>query len=208
VQVLPGVGCDASSLTACITDPSAYAVPLIDIQIAPAESTDSWDGTNWHPTTTAALATVALNIPGDAQTITVAPGQSLDLLAGTPLETVIDLGSASTSGWKGGANGATVDLAKGINGGILLDLGSSHISGTDSPATPAVAPKTVHSTPAVVPAQVTGVSTPTLVHTGAWWSGSLPYIAGFAVLGSGLLAWPRLRRTSKGLGSLLRAARR
>ena len=52
----------------CITNPSAYAVPLIDITIAPAQATDIFDGTTWTPTTKAALATVALNIPGDAQT--------------------------------------------------------------------------------------------------------------------------------------------
>lgn len=217
IQVLPGVGCDASSLTACVTDPSAYAVPLIDIKVAPAVATDSWDGTNWSPATTAALASVDLNIPGDAQTITVPAGQSLDLLSGTPLETVIDLGSASTAGantstGSGASNGATLDLAKGVNGGILLDLGSVGITGGDSPASPAVTP-IVHrnpATPAALPATPAAapVASPTLVHTGAWWAGSLPYIAGLAALGAGLLCWPRLRRTSKGLGTLLRAARR
>ena len=222
VQVLPGVGCDASSLLACITNPSAYAVPLIDITVAPAEAVDNFDGRAWTPSTNAALVTVALNIPGDAQTITVGPGQSLDLLSGTPLETVIDLGSASTSGTAGTANGATLDLAKGVNGGILLDLGSSSITGGDTPATTAaalppapnnpptparIASKTSGAPPAIAPAAAAGPS-PTLVHTGAWWSGSLPYIGGLAALGGGLLGWPRLRRSTKGLGALLRAARR
>jgi hypothetical protein len=217
VQVLPGVGCDASSLAACITNPSAYAVPLIDITVAPAEAIDNFDGNKWTPSTNTALVTVALNIPGDVQTITVGPGQSLDLLSGTPLETVIDLGSASTSGWAGTANGATLDLAKGVNGGILLDLGSSSITGGDSPATAAAPPtpnkpttpaRVAKETSAAPPAIAPAGPSPTLVHTGAWWSGSMPYLGGLAVLGGGLLGWPKLRRTSKALGTLLRAARR
>lgn len=217
VQVLPGVGCTAS-LVSCIAEPSAYAAPLIDIQVAPAKATDRWDGTTWVPSTTAALATITLNIPGDAQTISVSPGQTLDLLAGTPLETVVDLGSATTSGansstGSGTANGATLDLAKGIQGGILLDLGSASIAGGDSPATPAAAPP-AHVHPAAVvaatqsaPPAIAPVASATLVHTGAWWSGSLPYVGGLATLGALLLGWPRLR-TTKGLGILLRAARR
>lgn len=209
VQILPGVG----------ASPSGGPAPLIDIHVAPAEADDSWDGTNWTPSTKSALATVDLNIPGDAQSISVSPGQHLDLLAGTPLETVIDLGSATTSGsgtssGSDTANGATLDVAKGVNGGILLDLGSSRVTGGDKAATvdAAVVPP-AHSNPATpsvisqsAPPEI--AASPTLVHTGAWWSGSAPYIGGLAALGGGLLGWPRLRRTSKGLGMLLRAARR
>ena len=231
VQILPGVGCDAASLAACITSPSQYAVPLIDIKVAPAHASSIWDGSNWTPKTTDSLATVDLNIPGFAQTIDIPAGQSQDLLAGTPLETVIDLGSATTTGTGSNAgsgsgsggggngtetvNGASLDIAKGVNGGILLDLGTTGVSGTA--ATPTVAVKQQPPIPAVVaaggspaatPPAVAPVASPTLVHTGAWWSGSLPYLAGIAALGGGLLGWPRLRRGSKGLGTLLRAARR
>ena len=224
VRILPGVGCDASTLLACFTDAAAYAVPLIDIKVAPADAVDAWDGTNWNPSTIATLATVALNIPGDNQTITVGPGQSFDLLSGTPLETVIDLGSASASGKASAngvtANGASLDLAKGVNGGILLALGTSAVNGGDSPATPAAAPgpapsnpptparvESKSSAPAFAPASSPAPS-PTLVHTGAWWSGSLPYLGGLAGLSGVLLGWPRLRRGATGLGNLLRAARR
>lgn len=221
VQILPEVGCDASSLVACITNPLGYAVPLIDIKVAPAQSLDSWDGTNWTPSTKSALATVALNIPGYAQTISVNPGQHLDLLAGTPLETVIDLGSATTSAadtsnGSDTANGGTLDLVKGINGGIMLDLGSSSVLGRDKAATVTAArvsppvrsnPPTARVAPEAAPPAVAPVPTATLVHTGAWWSGSMPYIGGVAALGGLLLAWPRLRRTMR-LGTLLRAARR
>lgn len=211
IQILPGVGC-AASLAECISNPTGNAVPLIDIKVAPAEADDSFSGGVWTPSTKSALATVDLNIPGDAQTITVSPGQHLDLLAGTPLETVIDLGSATTSGSSDTANGATLDVAKGVNNGILLDLGSSRVTSGVKAAT--VAAKTSPAAqipPAATPVQSAPpelAASPTLVHTGAWWSGSMPYIGGLAALGGGLLGWPRLRRTSKGLGALLRAARR
>lgn len=211
IQVLPGVGCDASTLTACITDPSAYAVPLIEIKVAPAQSTDTFDGSAWTPSSKSALVTVDLNIPGNDQTISVAPGQSLDLLAGTPLETVIDLGSASTNGES--ANAATIDLAKGVNGGILANLGSTDVlTSASTPETAAVVPQVSHSAPPSTPSVVSSPApsglTPTLVHTGAWWAGSLPYVGGLAAAGAGLLGWPRFRRSARSLGTLLRAARR
>ncbi len=201
IQVLPGVGCDASSLAACITDPSAYAVPLIEIQVAPAKSVDTFDGTSWTPTSTGALATIDLNIPGFAQSISLAAGQSQDLLAGTPLETVVDLGSASTSGTVGSANGATVDLLKGVNGGILLNLGqatTTAATGSVPPATLAGGCTTANTCAQTSPGspQVQALaSAPTAVHTGEWWSGSLPFLAGLAAAGGGLIGWPRLRRT-------------
>lgn len=217
VQILPGVGC-AATLAECIADPSGDAVPLIDIKIAPAHASSVWDGSKWTPSTKGSLATVDLNIPGFAQAIDIPGGQSQTLLAGTPLETVIDLGSASTdtTGQGGTANGATLDVAKNTNGGILLDLGSSSVSPTATPPktvstnSPQAVPPVVaasHS-PAAAPPAMAPISGPTLVHTGAWWSGSLPYLAGVAALGGGLLGWPRLRRGGKGLGTLLRAARR
>lgn len=217
VQILPGVGC-AATLANCIADPSGNAVPLIDIKVAPAHASSVWDGTTWKPSTKGSLATVDLNIPGFAQAIDIPGGQSQTLLAGTPLETVIDLGSASTdtTGQGGTANGATLDVAKNTNGGILLDLGSSSVSPTAT-ALPQTISTSHNVTPPVVaashspvaaPPAMAPIAGPTLVHTGAWWSGSLPYLAGLAALGGGLLGWPRLRRSGKGLGMLVRAARR
>ena len=206
IQILPGVGCTASTLSACASDPSAYAAPLIDVTVAPAEAVDRFDGTKWTPSSTAALATVALNIPGDAQTITVAPGQSLDLLSGTPLETVIDLASASTSGGTGTANGATLDLAKGVNGGILLNLGSSTVTAGSTP--PAAAPPAAAPPAAAPPAAAPPAVSPTTVHTGAWWSGSLPYILVLAAAGAGLLGLPGVRRSTRALAAVVRTPRR
>jgi hypothetical protein len=207
IEILPEVGCDASTLAACVTNASAYAVPLIDITVAPAEASDTFNGTSWTPATQSALATVDLNIPGDPQTITVGPGQSLDLLAGTPLETVIDLGSASANGADNtSASGASIDLAKGVDQGILFNLGSSSVHANALPQTAAAVVKS--APPAATPTTTIPAATPTIVHTGAWWSGSLPYIIAAAVLGAGLLGWPRLRRRAGTLGALLRAARR
>lgn len=193
IQLLPDVGCTASTLTACITDPTAYEAPLVEIEVAPASSTDTFNGSTWTPTSTGALATIHLNIPGFAQTISLATGQSLDLLAGTPLETVIDLGSASTSGSTATANGATVDLLKGVSGGILLNLGATTVTGDVTAATPQTLPS--HSpTPQLLGS--TGSTTPTVVHTGEWWAGSLPFLGGLGAIGGALIAWPRLRRLS------------
>jgi hypothetical protein len=194
VQILPGVGCTASTLTACVTDPTAYAAPLVEIKVASAKSTDTFNGATWTPSSSGALATIDLNIPGFAQTISLATGQSLDLLAGTPLETVIDLGSASTSGATGTANGATVDLLKGVSGGILVNLGSATVTGDVTATAPASQPS--HGSSPVLQSSTGVAPTPTAVHTGEWWAGSLPFLAGMGAVGGGLIAWPRLRRLS------------
>lgn len=213
VAILPEVGCDAASLTACVTDPGAYAAPLIEIQVAPASASDTFNGSSWNPSATASLATIDLNIPGFRQQISLAPGQAQTLLAGTPLETVIDLGSTSVQGSSAQAVGATVDLLKGVNGGILLNLGSASVTGGTGPsATPFTRP-TNHtqttsqtSSPPVAPAISASVATS--VHTGEWWAGSVPYLAGAAGLGGLLLAWPRLRRSGRLTRLLARSTRR
>ncbi|MFC0081084.1 hypothetical protein ACFFRE_02780 [Aciditerrimonas ferrireducens] len=214
VAILPGVGCDAASLTACVSDPSTYAAPLIEIQVAPASASDSYDGSSWTPSATAALATIDLNIPGFRQQISLAPGQAQTLLAGTPLETVVDLGSTSVQGSSAQAEGASIDLLKGVNGGILLNLGSASVTGGTGTATPPKTSPGGGSSSTGVTSQVTTsptgaqVTSATSVHTGAWWAGSLPYLAGAAGLGGLLLGWPRLRRSGRLARLLARSARR
>lgn len=206
VQILPGVGC-TSSLTNCITDPSAYAAPLVEIKVADAKSTDVFNGTTWVPSGSGSVAEIDLNIPGFAQTISVAPGQSQDLLAGTPLETVIDLGSASTTGTTNTAHGATVDLLKGVNGGILLNLGSTTTTGTPVTTAAVTQASSGGSSPTGPVTLASGGSSPTAVHTGLWFAGSLPFLLGFGALGGTLIGWPRLRRTSLMTRLLARARR-
>jgi hypothetical protein len=214
VAILPGVGCDAASLTACASHPSADAAPLIEIQVAPASAADSFDGSRWTPSATAALATIDLNIPGFRQQISLAPGQAQTLLAGTPLETVVDLGSTSVQGPGAQAEGASIDLLKGVNGGILLNLGSASVTGGAGTATsPTTSPGGGGSSPGGTSQVTTGpagaqVTSATSVHTGAWWAGSLPYLAGAAGLGGLLLGWPRLRSRCRLVRLLARSARR
>lgn len=189
VQILPGVGEIGPNLT------GGTPAPLVEIKVAPAQSTSTFDGTNWTGSGHGSLATVSLNIPGFNQTIDVSPGQQQDLLAGTPLETTIDLGSASTSGGTAQAQGAQIDLLKGVSGGILLNLGSTATTGgTVAAPAPAVAAASV--TPAAPAPAAAPAASPTAVHTGEWWSGSLPLLVLVAVGGGVLIGWPRLRRLS------------
>lgn len=205
VQILPGVGC-TGTLTECITDASAYAAPLIEVKVADAKSVDTYTGTSWSPSGNGSVAEIDLNIPGFDQSISLTAGQSQDLLAGTPLETDIDLGSASTSGTTSTANGATLDLLKGVSGGVLLNLGSTTATGTGAPATAAATSSASSSTAPVTLASGGGVS-PTTVHTGEFWAGSLPFLVGLGTLGMLLIAWPRLRRTSAVIRLMARARR-
>lgn len=209
VQILPGVGCTAS-LAQCVADPTANAAPLVEVKVADARSSDTLDGGSWSPAGTGSVAEIDLNIPGFAQTISLAAGQSQDLLAGTPLETDIDLGSASTSGTAGTADGATVDLLKGVDGGVLLNLGSTSVTGTPATTSAVTSPSgggTAGPSSGPVVAAASGAAVPTAVHTGEFWAGSLPVLVGLGGLGGGLVAWPRLRRTRMAARLLGRARR-
>lgn len=190
VQILPGVGEIGPNLT------GGTPAPLVEIKVAPATSTSTFNGSAWTSTSHGSLATISLNIPGFNQTIDVSPGQSQQILAGTPLESVIDLGSANTSGGTAKANGATLDLLKGVQGGVLLNLGSTTTSGSVPTPGPAVAAATGTTPPTTSPAPAVAAATsPTAVHTGEWWAGSLPLVGILLAAGGGLLAWPRIRRS-------------
>ncbi len=209
VQILPGVGRIGPNLV------GGTPAPLAEIKVAPATATSTFNGTGWTSTSKGSIVTVALNIPAFNQQIAISPGIPFTLLPGTPLETVIDLGSATSSGGTATANGVTIDLLKGLHGGVLLNLGSA--TSTGSTVNPATLPSSCTSnctptttTPNTSPPVSTGgnggsnggspapaiaaATSPTAVHTGEWWSGSLPVLAALAALGGGLLGWPRLRR--------------
>ncbi len=208
IRILPGVGSIGPNLT------GGTPAPLVEIQLAPASATSVFNGSAWTPSDHASVAVVSLNIPGFNQTIDLSPGQSQDLLAGTPLETVIDLGSATTTGSTAQADGATIDLLKGVQGGILLDLGSATSTGTLNAPAPAVAasgggsaPTTVPPTaePSVPAPATLAAASPTSVHTGEWWAGSTPILAVMAAAGGALLLLPRLRRRANRVGPSTRA---
>jgi len=231
IAILPGVGCAAApgdqnqpSLTACIADAVSahpqYSAPLIEVLVSPAQSTSSYDASNtdtpWVSTGSGSLVTVDVNIPGAQQVISVPPNVDQTLLAGTPLQTTIDLGSAqtnhSTTGASGGAQGAVINVLQSgtfpggssTTGAVSANLGGVLTAATQAGSTPPpISPSgctsncnpSVPSTPGAAPATAAATS-PTAIHTGEWWSGSMPLLALMAALGSGLIFWPRLRRLS------------
>ncbi len=176
----------------------AGGAPLLEVDVGYSSSSAGWTSAGFTSNHDNAIIRVVLNIPGAAQSIELTPGQTIDLLAGTPLETVITLanGSSSITGKSGTAQGSglSIDLAKGVQGGVLLNLGTTGVTLSGSPTTTpnkTTAQKSVTSTTAAA-APISVV--PTAVHTGEWWSGSLPFVALLLALGGGLLGWPRLRR--------------
>jgi len=226
VAILPGVGCAAApgdanqpSLAQCISavasGSSQYSAPLVEVLVSPAQSTSSYDASNtdtpWTSTGQGSLVTVDVNIPGAQQVISVPPNVDQTLLAGTPLQTTIDLGSAqtnhSTTGASAGAQGAVINVLESSTfpggsssqGAVSANLGSTTSSatqaGTPAPPTAPAGGSVTPSTPGAAPATAAATS-PTAVHTGEWWSGSMPFLILLAVLGGGLIGWPRLRRIS------------
>jgi hypothetical protein len=214
VAILPGVGCAARagdssepSLAQCVTDalsPSPqYSAPLIEVLISPAQSASTFDGSNWSSTGTGAIATVDINIPGAQQVISLGPNVDQTLLAGTPLQTTIDLGSAQTNhsgtGAASQAHGAVVNLLESSTfpggsssqGAVSANLGSAAATAAQAGSPPPPVTPTNNAPPV---AAVATSTSPTAVHTGEWWSGSMPLLVALAAIGGGLIAWPRLRR--------------
>lgn len=217
IAILPGVGCAAPAgvsvqptLADCVADvASAHpqdSAPLVDIQVAPSQSASGFDGSKWSPTGVASLVTVDINIPGAQQVISVPPNVDQTILSGTPLQTTISRGTVQTNSTTTGATslvqGTVVNLLESASfpggsanvGALAVNTGAIGTTGTlaDTPA-PAVTASS--STPSPVPA-VASATSPTAVHTGEWWSGSMPLLVGIALLGGGLIGWPRLRRLS------------
>ena len=84
--------------------------------------------------------------------ISVAPGQSITILEGTPAESTISAASAATKDKKGSAVAAAdavrVHLLKGIQGGVNLGLGraTAAVNGEVAPAKPKAAPRVLPRT--------------------------------------------------------------
>jgi hypothetical protein len=95
-------------------------------------------------------------------------------------------------------------LLSALQGGIGLNVGDVSVSGSSTVATPAVAtsPATAPATPvaAAAPAAVPDVTT---VHTGEYWSGSLPIVlmAGMGLLGLLLIGRRRVASAARSLSS-------
>ncbi len=139
-----------------------------------------------------------LEIPSCGQT-----ASGISQLNSSPLSQLLTLqlasGTATGSGVKG--SGLELELLPGqapggnsvvsINGaGIETSATNASTAGTS----PAVASQTSPSPQVPTTPSVAAAVSPTAVHTGEWWAGSLPLLAMLAAIGGGLLAWPRLRR--------------
>jgi hypothetical protein len=182
IAILPGAG--------------GSGLPAASITLGAATTTATLDRTGGAGTATASpsVVTVTVNDPvTGSNTITLAPGQSQTLLAGTPLASTISVGSSNTTQGPGSATataqGVVLSLLTGLpGGGITIDLASSSASVTGLALAAAVTP------PVAAPAPPAGAPIPgvTAVHTGEPWGGSLPFIALALVAGLGLIYRRRL----------------
>ena len=200
IQLLPGVGSVGATFVNGALTGVLSGAPLVEVKVLPATASSTFDGTSWSSTAHSSVAIISLNIPGDVQTIDLnIPGQCQEFAAGTPLDSTVCLTAASTA-----ANGAAqahsvkAQLFSALPGapgqGLQVDLGDVSTNGINAATAPSGSPPS-QAPPPVVPAQVTATS-PTAVHTGEWWSGSLPVVAGVAGLGLLLIGWPKLRRVA------------
>lgn len=123
--------------------------PLASIIVGSAKATTSYDRIKGSSGATAdpALVTVKLNLPGGLvppQTITVAPGQEITILEGTPLESTIRVAKATTSvdpktqQATAVADGVSLELLKGLQGGLALKLAHVESGVVGAPAVPVV----------------------------------------------------------------------
>lgn len=140
IDVLPGLLNGVSLLKIDLSSASAKAVQ--------SRSTGKTAGT---PTFDPSLATVKLlGVP------VAIPGQALTLLAGTPLESVVSLGSGHTVQNADGSSGAVADgvglqLLKGVLGGIgmrtasVQALSNGNAAIVTPPGKPAALPELAHT---------------------------------------------------------------
>lgn len=123
--------------------------PLASIIVGSARTVAAYDRAKGVSSATAdpALVTVKLNLPGGLvppQTISVAPGQEITILAGTPLESTIRVAKATTSvdpatqKATAVADGVSLELLKGLSGGVTLRLAHAASTVTGAPAVPVV----------------------------------------------------------------------
>jgi hypothetical protein len=224
VGVLPLVGCKAGvDLATCAANEVLHlsdetqnptAAPLISVKVTPATcSAARTAGGTWSSSASSALVDVELNIPGDNIPIVIGQnaGTSQTILGGTPLQTTIKILAASSAplGNTAGCNADSVTVSAlenptfpggsdnpGTGGAIFVSTGSSTLSAGNGtpPTSPAAGPTTTTTTTQAAQTTAAVVTNPTAVHTGEWWSGSMPLLVAIAALGGGLIGWPRIRR--------------
>jgi hypothetical protein len=186
IAILPGAG--------------GSGLPAASITLGAATTTATLDRTGGAGTATASpsVVTVTINDPvTGSNTITLAPGQSQTLLAGTPLASTISVGSSNTTQGPGSATataqGVVLSLLTGLpGGGITIDLASSNASVTGAALAAAVTPPAAAPPAPAAPPAGAPIAGVTAVHTGEPWGGSLPIIAVALVAGLGLIYRRRL----------------
>ena len=131
--------------------------PLADIKIGSSKTTASYDRTKGAGTASfdPALVTVdlapVLGLPSTLTHLSVAPGQTITILAGTPLESTITVADGhTTSDGKSAsavADGVSLQLFKGLS--TLLPTGTSSVGTAAAGPSGAVVVEVAHSESAV-----------------------------------------------------------
>jgi len=207
---------DATNVTNEANNPTA--APLITVKVGPASCTETLSPTDatWTTSSYASVVDVDLNIPGDNIPIHIpgSSGSGQTFANGTPLQGTIRIADASSAAPVGDSAGCsgdslTVSLLENSQfpggsttpgqGAINVSLGNTNAGANVAGVAPATQPNNsgpgAGPGPSGLPSVPTVAATsPTAVHTGEWWSGSLPLLAILAALGGGLIGWPRLRR--------------
>jgi len=210
---------DSGSQLSLLDGLGAGGGPLLTVTVGPSSATTALDRSTGQVTASDSPAAVSATVDppvGSTQTVSIAPGQSQTFLAGTPLETTVAVGSGSATPGSGkgsaSATGISIDAlpsagagATGTDGGLKIVLGAATTSVTGAvPAVTAAATPTT-APPAPVTATVPGATT---VHTGEFWSGTLPVVLfGLSLLvGLGLVARRRLWNLLHSMTSFARPA--
>ncbi len=218
---------DASVTVSLLGGVGAGGGPLATIVIGSASTTATLDRSAGTVTSsdTPAVVTVNVNPPvGSPINLSIAPGTSQTILAGTPLQTTIALGDGSATATPGSgqgtasATGVEVDALTGVgatdsagtNGGVGVKVAGSSTTVTAQKAA-AVTPTTTAPQPTTAAAPVVHTASATVpgvtsVHTGEFWAGKWPGVLAMLAIASSLLL---LRRPRAGRGALrLRSTRR
>jgi hypothetical protein len=197
--------------------------PLVELQVGPARCSAARDATGkWTSTDYSSIVDLDVNIPG-ANLLIHLPGDSgtgtynQTILQGSPLQSTIRIASGSSApvgdSAACAADSLTLSLLEnsmfpggtttvGSGGAIVVTAGSSTMSAGNSSSSTPTSPGggngggTGSTSAANATPTAAVVTSPTSIHTGEWWSGSMPLLVVVAAIGAGLLGWPRLRRTS------------
>lgn len=144
---------DTLGLSPLLVDPA----PLLKLDVVGSRSTVAVDtaATTVTPTAVAGSITATISpalatLLGIPETTTVAPGDEAILGEGTPLETRLAVGAASTTADSASGELVTVELLRTIESGVVLTVGATNATGA------ALAPVTPAPTPAPEPLPVTG----------------------------------------------------